>query len=220
VLSEIFRATWGQAYRGIIPHLHLESMIRRRNTEWWQATIRSGQAVLTMQVGAETAGYATLGTARVRGEQEGEIYELYVLPTHQGLGFGEHLFEACRHHLDTQRLRGLLVWALADNTPAARRAPGRARLRAIRQQEAQEDRFRLGLTPARGNRSLDAIAASRNKRDADRPRALRPVGACFVEAGRVRAPTCEGRAPAHFRFEMRVAISRRTFSSSAIEVTR
>jgi ribosomal protein S18 acetylase RimI-like enzyme len=118
VLSEIFRATWGQAYRGIIPHLHLESMIRRRNTEWWQATIRSGQAVLTMQVGAETAGYATLGTARLRGEQEGEIYELYVLPTHQGLGFGEHLFEACRHHLDTQRLRGLLVWALADNTPA------------------------------------------------------------------------------------------------------
>ena len=36
-------------------------------------------------------------------------------PTHQGLGFGERLFEACRHHLDTRQMCGLLVWALADN---------------------------------------------------------------------------------------------------------
>jgi len=114
-LSEIFRSTWRQAYLGIIPHLHLESMIQRRNAEWWHATIRSGQGVLVVQVGANIAGYATLGTARVRGAHEGEIYEIYVMPTHQGLGFGEHLFEACRHHLDTQQLSGLIVWALADN---------------------------------------------------------------------------------------------------------
>lgn len=117
-LSDVFHATWTQAYLGIIPPLHLESMIRRRNIEWWNATIRSGQGLLTMQVDSEIAGYATFGTARVRGEQEGEIFELYVLPSHQGLGFGEYLFEACRHHLDMQQLCGLVVWALADNTTA------------------------------------------------------------------------------------------------------
>ena len=66
----------------------------------------------------KAAGYATVGPARVRGEHEGEIYELYVTPTHQGLGFGERLFEACRHHLDTRQMCGLLVWALADNERA------------------------------------------------------------------------------------------------------
>ena len=29
-LGAIFRESWTQAYRGIIPHLHLETMIRRR----------------------------------------------------------------------------------------------------------------------------------------------------------------------------------------------
>ncbi len=117
-LSDVFRESWSQAYLGIIPQLHLDGMIRRRNAQWWSSTIKSGNGVLVLQVGGVIAGYATLGTARVRGEQEGEIYELYVTPTHQGLGFGERLFEACRPQLDTRQLCGLLVWALADNSAA------------------------------------------------------------------------------------------------------
>jgi ribosomal protein S18 acetylase RimI-like enzyme len=118
-LSEIFRLTWSQAYLGIIPHLHLDNMIRKRGTEWWRSTIRSGNGVLVLQVDGSIAGYATLGAARARSEHEGEIYELYVTPTHQGLGFGELLFEGCRHQLDVRQLSGLIVWALADNVRAA-----------------------------------------------------------------------------------------------------
>ena len=87
---------------------------------------------------AIVAGYATVGPARVRGEYEGEIYELYVTPTYQGLGFGERLFEACRYHLDARQLSGLIVWALADNMAATdfywRRGgrPVGAGLRALR----------------------------------------------------------------------------------------
>lgn len=117
-LCEVFRSAWGHAYRGIIPHFHLESIIRRRRPDWWNSTIRSGNGVLVLQVAATVAGYATFGPARMRGERKGEIYELYVTPTHQGLGFGEHLFEACRHHLDTREYSGLIVWALADNAAA------------------------------------------------------------------------------------------------------
>ncbi len=117
-LSEIFRLTWSQAYLGIIPHLHLDTMIRKRSTEWWRSTIRSGNGVLVLQVDGSIAGYATLGAARARSEQEGEIYELYVTPTHQGLGFGELLFEGCRHQLDLRQLSGLIVWALAENSRA------------------------------------------------------------------------------------------------------
>lgn len=117
-LSEVFRLTWSQAYLGIIPHLHLESMIRRRTPEWWITTIKSGGGILVLQVGGAVVGYATFGVARVRGECEGEIYELYVTPEHQGNGYGESLFEACRYHLDMRQLRGLVVWALAENLGA------------------------------------------------------------------------------------------------------
>ena len=111
-LCEVFRNTWNNAYQGIIPHFHLETMIRRRSPDWWNSTIRSGNGLLVLQVAGIVAGYATLGTARMRGEHEGEIYELYVTPTHQGVGFGEHLFAASRHHLDKRHLSGLIVWAL------------------------------------------------------------------------------------------------------------
>jgi len=118
-LSEVFRASWSNAYLGIIPHLHLDSMIRRRGPDWWRTTLKSGNDVLVLEVCGTVAGYATLGAARARGRYEGEIYELYIVPTHQGLGFGEQLFEACRHHLDRRQLNGLLVWALAENAIAS-----------------------------------------------------------------------------------------------------
>lgn len=117
-LAGIFRESWQQAYRSIIPPLHLETMIRRRGAEWWAASLRSGDTVLLLEVSGKPAGYATCGPSRARCPFEGEIYELYLSPVYQGLGFGEHLFEACRGVLDSRRLNGLMVWALTANTPA------------------------------------------------------------------------------------------------------
>jgi ribosomal protein S18 acetylase RimI-like enzyme len=117
-LATVFHDSWLLAYRGIIPNLHLEGMIRRRDSAWWRAAIRSGDNTLVLEVAGKLAGYATCGVARMRGAYQGEIYELYLDPVHQGLGFGEHLFEACRNILDTRKLKGLIVWALLDNTAA------------------------------------------------------------------------------------------------------
>lgn len=117
-LSEIFRQSWELAYRGIIPHLHLESMIRRRDKAWWQNATRGSDGLLVLDVADVTAGYVTFGRARGRTKYQGEIYELYLAPNYQGLGFGEHLFEAARHALDERRLDGLVVWALSANAVA------------------------------------------------------------------------------------------------------
>jgi GNAT superfamily N-acetyltransferase len=39
-------------------------------------------------------------------------------PVYQGIGIGEHLFEACRAILDGLGLERLIVWALAENERA------------------------------------------------------------------------------------------------------
>jgi ribosomal protein S18 acetylase RimI-like enzyme len=117
-LAEVFRESWQLAYTGIIPHLHLETMIRRRGAEWWTSSLKSGDRILVAEVAGRVGGYATWGAARAKSPFEGEIYELYLDPSYQGLGFGERLFEACRSGMDERRLRGLVVWALVDNTPA------------------------------------------------------------------------------------------------------
>lgn len=113
-LAKVFRESWQLAYRGIIPHLHLECMIRRRGPEWWASAVRSGDNILVLEVNGEVAGYATWGSARGRSSYQGEIYELYLAPVYQGLGFGELLFEACRSAMDERRIKGLVCWALAE----------------------------------------------------------------------------------------------------------
>jgi ribosomal protein S18 acetylase RimI-like enzyme len=117
-LARVFRDSWLHAYQGIIPHLHLEDMIRKRSAERWRDVLTSSESTLVLEVAGKLSGYATFGGSRLRGPHQGEIYELYLDPVYQGLGFGEHLFEGCRHALDMRRLNGLIVWALIDNTAA------------------------------------------------------------------------------------------------------
>ncbi len=117
-IAGVFKDSWQQAYRGIIPHAHLEHMIRRRGPDWWRSAVRAGDTVLILECQGSIVGYTTLGTSRTKGPYQGEIYELYMAPTHQGLGLGEYLFEAARAGLDDRRLAGLLVWALSDNQAA------------------------------------------------------------------------------------------------------
>jgi ribosomal protein S18 acetylase RimI-like enzyme len=117
-LARIFKESWELAYRGMIPEAHLDRLVRRRDAEWWRTSLRSSERMLVIEVAGTLAGYATYGPARAKGAPQGEIYELYLSPVYQGLGFGEHLFEACRHMLDLRRLKGLVVWALLDNEAA------------------------------------------------------------------------------------------------------
>jgi ribosomal protein S18 acetylase RimI-like enzyme len=49
---------------------------------------------------------------------EGEIYELYLRPEFQGLGFGRRLFAAAKRDLAQSGLKSMVVWALSDNDPA------------------------------------------------------------------------------------------------------
>jgi GNAT superfamily N-acetyltransferase len=114
----IFKDSWLLAYRGIIPHLHLDGMVRQRTPEWWRDALKSSDSALVLELAARLPATPRSGASRQRGPYQGEIFELYLDPVHQGLGLGEHLFEGCRHALDMRKLNGLIVWALLDNTQA------------------------------------------------------------------------------------------------------
>jgi len=118
-LASAYEEAWRGAYQGIIPHLSLERMIARRGLRWWETTLRKRPPLLVLDFGGEAAGYVTFGRCRLgRAPYQGEIFELYLHPTYQGLGFGDRLFDGARTRLGEMRLKGLLVWALADNEAA------------------------------------------------------------------------------------------------------
>ncbi len=117
-LADVFSDAWHTTYRGIIPASHLDLMVARRGPQWWRHAVRARPGLATLEVNDEVVGYAMYGASHVKGSRRGELFEIYVEPSYQGLGFGEHLFESCRHRLDLRNLRGLITWALEDNRRA------------------------------------------------------------------------------------------------------
>ena len=110
---------WRAAYQGIIPGKELDKLINRRGPDWWDSAIRKGSRITLMQFGDQVAGYANYGRNRARSLfYDGEVYELYLRPEFQGLGFGRRLFNAARKDLAQNGMRTLVVWALSDNEPA------------------------------------------------------------------------------------------------------
>ncbi len=138
---------WRNAYQGIIPGPELDKLISRRGPVWWENAIAKGSRVALLVFGDRIAGYANYGRNRARSLfYDGEIYELYLRPEYQGLGFGRRLFTAARRDLAQSGLKSLVVWALSDNDPAVefyRALGGRAVARS-------SERF--------GAKSLDKVA--------------------------------------------------------------
>jgi ribosomal protein S18 acetylase RimI-like enzyme len=110
---------WRNAYQGIIPGAELEKLIARRGPDWWDSAIRKGSRIALLQFGEHIAGYANYGRNRARSlYYDGELYEIYLKPEFQGLGFGRRLFSAARKDLAQSGLKSLVIWALSDNEPA------------------------------------------------------------------------------------------------------
>jgi ribosomal protein S18 acetylase RimI-like enzyme len=161
ILIEIRRATpsdavavaaahddaWRATYQGVIPGPELEKLINRRGADWWDGAIRKGSRISVLVFGDHVAGYANYGRNRARSlYYDGEVYEIYLRPEFQGLGFGRRLFTAARRDLAQSGMKSVVVWALSDNEPAVefyRALGGRAVARS-------SERF--------GERTLDKVA--------------------------------------------------------------
>ena len=118
-LAETHDEAWMSAYRGLIPGPELEKLVQRRGASWWDAAIRRGSRIVLFNFGDEIAGYANYGRNRAKSlPYTGEIYELYLKPEYQGLGFGSRLFATARRHLIQSGQTSLVVWALSGNEAA------------------------------------------------------------------------------------------------------
>ena len=150
-VAETHDEAWRGAYQGVIPGLELDKLINRRGPDWWDSAIRKGSRISILAFGDKVAGYANYGRNRARSLfYDGEIYELYLCPEFQGLGFGRRLFTAARRDLVQSGLKSMVIWALSDNDPAVdfyRALGGKAVARS-------SERF--------GGRSLDKVAFAWN----------------------------------------------------------
>ena len=110
---------WRGAYQGIIPGPELDKLINRRGPQWWDSAVRKGSRIAVLAFGDTLAGYANYGRNRARSlYYDGEIYELYLRPEFQGLGFGRKLFSAARRDLIQSARSAARRWLAPPNASA------------------------------------------------------------------------------------------------------
>lgn len=118
-IADVHAASWLHAYRGIIPGRELERMVRHRSGRWWKAAIQRGGGLLVVDFDDVVVGYVSFGRCRdASARYTGEIFELYLMPEFQGLGFGRRLFRGAQAYLASRGFPTLIVWALSDNHTA------------------------------------------------------------------------------------------------------
>jgi L-amino acid N-acyltransferase YncA len=114
--------TWRATYRGLMPDAVLDRLgydgaERRRG----MAAMSEDRFVLVAEHDGEIVGFCYGGPSRVSDPAyPGEVYAIYVLPSHQGHGHGSALLrDGARECLD-RGWRAMLVWVLHDNWPSRR----------------------------------------------------------------------------------------------------
>lgn len=121
-IERIRTDTWRDAYRGILPAAVLDRLgydaTRRRES---MAAMAPDRFALLAEHDGEAVGFSYGGPSRVADpDHAGEVYAIYVLPSHQGHGHGAALFRASARECLARGWRGMLVWVLRENWPSRR----------------------------------------------------------------------------------------------------
>jgi GNAT superfamily N-acetyltransferase len=114
--------TWRAAYRGLMPDEILDRLgydaTRRRHA---MAAMPPDRFVLVAEHDRALVGFVNGGRSRVEdAAHPGEIYAIYVLPSHQGHGHGSALMRAGARECLARGWRGMLIWVLRENWPSRR----------------------------------------------------------------------------------------------------
>ena len=119
-IADIQVETWRDTYAGLIPDRTLLGLSRASHIENWRRILRDTWAdnITCVAEGpcACVVGFANAGRARPTNlPYDGEVYTLYVLPDHQGVGHGRRLLGALFSALSAAGCRSALIWVLAEN---------------------------------------------------------------------------------------------------------
>ncbi len=124
-MAHIHVDAWRATYADMIPADYLAGLSYRDRTSWWVRVLETPRRAVHHFV-AETDGGQIMGFAGAGPERDGnctyrgELYNIYLLPRHQGKGVGSGLVSAVAQRLLEDGIRSMLVWVLQDNQPACR----------------------------------------------------------------------------------------------------
>lgn len=115
--------TWRVAYADLLPQETIDAFDVAVRQEMWREglgrTPRPGSATFVALVEDEIVGFATVG-ASYSEDGTGELYAIYVDPSHWGTGAGRALMERAEASMREHGFPKALLWVLEGNEQAER----------------------------------------------------------------------------------------------------
>jgi ribosomal protein S18 acetylase RimI-like enzyme len=118
-IARVHVRTWQSAYRDLLDESFLQSLSEESRAQGWQDTLaREGTSEFTLvaEESAQIVGFVS-GGPEWSGDPlfRGQVYAIYILPTHQRQGIGRDLIRAAARELLIQNLTSMLIWVLVGN---------------------------------------------------------------------------------------------------------
>jgi GNAT superfamily N-acetyltransferase len=122
-IATIHVATWQHAYRDIMPKSLLDGLSVFQRTEDWKKRLEpSDRKTFVLETDGTIRGWASIGPSRdpdVNGEF-GELYGIYLAPSHIGKRYGHPLYDRCEEELANRGYRFVSLWVIEGNSGARR----------------------------------------------------------------------------------------------------
>ena len=116
-IARIHVNTWQEAYRGIVPQSHLDSLSIEKRQDNWNRILRQSPAGTIVVTDAELAviRWASFGPSRDDdGAGVGELYAIYLQPDSWGNGYGRQLMDSAEASLSSKGF-AITLWVLGEN---------------------------------------------------------------------------------------------------------
>lgn len=124
VLAKVHVASWKDSHSDIVPDSHLKGFTVERRTERFRESLASGAEETYVAEGDDQVlGFLTFGECRdpdVNHETTGEIWGIYLSPSHWRKGIGRFLAEQGEAMLSARGRSFATLWVLEANDQARR----------------------------------------------------------------------------------------------------
>jgi len=154
-IANVHVESWRTTYRGQIPDEFLDQLSVSARAEFWNGEISRGENGVFVAVNNDViSGFINFGKALDEDvdSQTAEVYAVYVLLEHQGLGIGKMLWDQAVQELKARGFSKCAVWVLDTNQPATGfyqrvgcRADGANKRVTIGGKEVTELRYQVSL---------------------------------------------------------------------------
>ncbi len=120
-IARVHIETWLTTYRGLMPDSVLEKLSVERQTEKWDASLRTPRTSTVVAVeDGQIVGFVSFGPEPGNDfRYQGELYAIYILESYQRKGIGRMLVRAAAEGLLAHDFPNMMLWVLSTNPARA-----------------------------------------------------------------------------------------------------